>query len=387
MTTNIENESTKDITPNKIFIKKSSEISSEKNLLTNPNHTIHISNGSTSIFLFDLPCDFRLYFSQFLATEICSISEIKKNLLWIGTNSGFIFILEVTKNSNVNDSQTVKCNVVNNFVAHKSKILLLLNIESNIWSISSDGETCVWEENSYTKTMYFKDDFPFSKSFQLKIKNSWQIWSVIENPNEIAIRVWNTTVIKIFINFLSIHLINFLYFKDTSKVSKIILVPPKDTDNLKINSIVNIENFVYIALGKWIYIYDGISYQALFFWQAHDDNIKSLATFDGKLWSFCDSHDDVRLWIVNMDKSKKITLKQMPLRNLYSSSSLVRLVNINDTMWCFYEDCNLSVINSNLKLLYSAKWIEGSAITNITFNDNRILILCDNKLLIGLERP
>lgn len=162
------------------------------------------------------------------------------------------------------------------------------------------------------------------------------------------------------------------------------MVPPTDVVHLTVSYIVNYENYVFVAAEKWIYVYDGNSFKALYFWKAHHQNIKGLAVFQEKIWSFCNDNSDIRIWMINLDDLANFSLRQMSF-HVYSSNLLFAM-NIDDHMWCFYEDSNLCVINCNLKLLFSAKWIEGSNLTLISCRNNRILMLCD-KLLLGLTRP
>jgi hypothetical protein len=121
---------------------------------------------------------------------------------------------------------------------------------------------------------------------------------------------------------------------------KVIVVPPQEnTEKFVISSIVQMNSYLVIAIFKWIFIYDAVTFQALSYWQAHETQILSVVCVQDRIWSVAKGSQEIMAWDVKFE-DQKLMVKVMPLGRGWNTGHELLLARAiaSDLFWCQYAD-------------------------------------------------
>ena len=170
-------------------------------------------------------------------------------------------------------------------------------------------------------------------------------------------------------------------------LSKVIVVPPQEcTEKLEISCMTQFGDYILLGTNEWIYIFDAVSLKALSYWKAHDTSVAGIVVAGGKIWSFGKDSVTIKLWIINIQNGALKALKQIPLHNTYSKSDIAMIKLLGTNVWCFHKDGNLTVIDESLKQIFSASWLAGGSIVNHVVATKNRIVVCTDRLLLGLGK-
>ena len=140
-----------------------------------------------------------------------------------------------------------------------------------------------------------------------------------------------------------------------------------------------------LGTNQWIYIFHALSLKALSYWKAHENYVSGLSVLGGKIWSFAENSHTIKLWCLDIQNGAMTSIKQIPLQNSYSGANISLIKRVHSDVWCFYQDGKLALVTDTIQQKFCGSWLGGdSIVTHIEQNQNRIVV-CTDRLILGLE--